>query len=225
MTDTKKKSKRENLTTPKGIAQYPRLNKPSDRFDPAGLFSVNLIVPREQAQELMDKLDKMVEEQYQKTVETLTKNGKAGDVKKINKLEPYEFEFDEEGNETGNVIFKFKMKYKVKSKDGKEYKFVPKLFDSKNREVDPNKVLVYGGSTIQVGFSPNPYYMPATRQLGVSLRLKAVRIINLIESSGFDFGEPEEEGYEYVPNDDNNDEDSSSNEDIANEEGNEEEDF
>ena len=56
--------------------------------------------------------------------------------------------------------------------------------------------LVGNGSKVKVAFEPIPYVMPSTKKAGVSLRLKAVQVIDLVEygnsaTSVFD----EEDGY------------------------------
>ena len=101
----------------------------------------------------------------------------------------------ETGDDTGNVEFKFKLKAKVRKRDGTYYEQEPAVFDAKVKPMDKS-VLIGNGSKVKVAFEPVPYVMPSTKKAGVSLRLKAVQVIDLIEygnsaSSVFD----EEDGY------------------------------
>ena len=89
---------------------------------------------------------------------------------------------DEDGNETGNVIIKFKSKYK------------PSVVDAKNNlMVDHN---IYGGSVLRVGGVVS-FYNSAIG-CGVTIRLGAVQIIEYVEgSAGGNFGFGEEEGFTF----------------------------
>ena len=66
---------------------------------------------------------------------------------------------------------------------------------------------VGNGSTVKIAVEPFPYVMQSTKQVGVSLRLKAMQVIDLVEygapSSIFD----EEDGYvaQAVAKDNSND--------------------
>ncbi len=208
MADKKKVVK---ITTPRGTAKFPWLNNPNTKFAADGVYTVNLLVPEDEAQSLMEQLDEMAEETYQKAVEELKEKKKVAEIKKIQKVEPYSRETDEDGNETGNIEFKFKMPAKVTSKKtGKTITLAPKLFDAKGKPVK-NTVIIYGGSIIKVNFSPSLYFMPATKQCGVSLRLNAVQVLDLVSRGGkaTDYGFDKEDGYEYAELEDdslNNDE-------------------
>ena len=195
MADDKKKRVFENITTPTGIAQWCWLNKPNTRFNPDGEYSCNLLLEGEEAQSLCDKLDAIVEKTYQEAVA----EAKPQDKKKFTKASPYTPEYDEDGNETGRVIFKFKNKAQFKAKDGSTFIFQPKVFDAKGGKVAAG-VTVYGGSTIKIAGQVMPYVMPATKACGVSLKLQAIQVIKLVAGGmGGDsmdsYGFGEEEGY------------------------------
>ena len=77
----------------------------------------------------------------------------------------------------------------------------PALYDAKGKPITSD-VNVGNGSTIKVAFEPVPYTMASTKQVSLSLRMKAVQIIDLQEFEGsgasaktYGFGE-EENGYE-----------------------------
>jgi hypothetical protein len=64
---------------------------------------------------------------------------------------------------------------------------------------------VGNGSVVKVAFEPIKYFVASSKTAGVSLRLRAVQIIKLVEfnGGGGDFFE-EEEGYEIDDKKDNN---------------------
>jgi hypothetical protein len=85
--------------------------------------------------------------------------GKKGETAKL----PFQNDAD-----TGEYIFNAKSKYK------------PKMVDSSGQVIDPNnQPQVWGGSTIRIKGSMNPY--SAAGNIGVSLQLPAVQIIELSE--------------------------------------------
>ena len=87
---------------------------------------------------------------------------------------------DESGSETGNVVFKTKLKALIRGKNGTNYTQKVNVVDSKRTPMS-GKQLVGNGSVIKVAVEPNTYYMPSSKQVGVSLRLKALQVIDLIE--------------------------------------------
>jgi hypothetical protein len=51
--------KRQLFVTHKGTAQYPWLNKADTQFDAEGVYKTNLLVPQDQAKELVDQLNQI----------------------------------------------------------------------------------------------------------------------------------------------------------------------
>lgn len=185
--------KNPRYVTPTGIAMYPWLNKPDTKFDPDGLYHVNLKFEKEspELEFLLKDLEKMLDDYYQAACD----NPKYAKFKsKIQKADI--FEEDDEGCK----VLKFKQKAVIKSVKG-TFNANIALFDSKGK---PSKDTVGGGSQIKVCFSAIPYFVPSTKTVGLTLRPVAVQIISLqsingssAESYGF---KSEEGGYEYTPN-------------------------
>ena len=93
------------------------------------------------------------------------------------------------------MIFKTKLKARIKTKAGVVKEQNVFVYDAK-KNLMPSSVAVGNGSVIKVAVEPYPYVMQSTKQVGVSLRLKGVQVIDLVEygapaSSMFD----EEDGY------------------------------
>ena len=158
----------------KGKAMWAKIFEPDTRFVPEGEYSVQVVVPEAEAVAACEQLDGIVNAKYEEIVKEQPKL-KAN----LSKRDSYEKEFDEAGNETGNLIFKTKMKARVKSRAGQTYEQKVSVVDSKRTPMDGNS-LVGNGSTIKVAFEPVPYMMQSTKQVGASLRLKAVQVIDLV---------------------------------------------
>ncbi len=180
----------KNITTPLGTAVWPHLNKPDKKFDPdgAGDYSVKLRMPADECGELIAELESMADEDYQK----LCREKKKPNLKRMDF--PWQTEYDEDMKETGNIVFKFKMKAQTKA--GATMK--PVLFDS---QCQPLTEVIGAGSQIKVAFQPSCWFV-AAHGAGISLRLRGVQVLKLeafggssAESLGFG---SEEGGFESV---------------------------
>ena len=151
------------LTSPSGVARWPRLNQPDTKFNDKGEYKVDLVIPSSEAKTFV------------KTVSDIQKAaaGKAklnmGWVKK---------ETDDQGNETGNVIIRFKAK-NVVLKDGSLWDRKPTIFDTAGRRITDN---VGGGSQIKVAC--DVYSVTVNGTNFVQLQPVAVRVENLVEYTG-----------------------------------------
>lgn len=180
------KTKLTRYVTPSGTAQYPYLIKPDTKFNPDGEYKISLEIPAADAAKTVAFLDEQLEASIAKAKkDNAGKKIKEGDA-------PYAVNED-----TGAVTVRFKLKAKVTPKNGDPFEQKPAIFDAKGKPVTDSKV--GGGSTVKVAYEIIPYYT-AIAGAGISLRMKAVQIINLVEFSGgagadaFGFGK--EDGYE-----------------------------
>lgn len=182
---------KKSITTPRGVAVWPRLNKPDTKFDADGVYQLALKLEGKDAAAFKKLVDERVAESFKTAKED---NKKA--AKTIKTRHPYEAETDDDGNETGATLFRFKMKAVGKNgKTGETWKNTVKLYDAKGK---PTKVMVGGGSSVKVSFNPRPYYMASNKEAGITMDLLAVQIIELVqggtaESYGF---EEEDGGFE-----------------------------
>jgi len=181
--------------SPKGVFMYPKLTKPDTKFKAEGEFSVKLSVPLAEARDLM----KMADEAAAESLANAKEN--AGSPAKANKWEtkylPYEVEEDEDGNETGNVIFKFNSKASGVTKDGKPWKRKGvSLVDAAGKPM--RNVDVWGGTIGYIAFKLIPYAPTAQVGASVKFQLDAAQIIKLVqggERDGASFGFAAEEGF------------------------------
>jgi hypothetical protein len=192
-----KKPKREIKHSPKGTARYPYLNKPDTKFDADGVFKTDLVLSADDA----ETVDEVIQETLAEAAE-MAKRQAAAAKKKGKKQTPKESDLpraevlDDDGEETGEVAFRFKSKASgVSQKTGKRWSRTMPLFDAKGR---PSKANIYGGSVIKVAFTAVPWVNPKC-EYGVKLQMEGVQIIELVSGGGqksasaLGFGE--EDGY------------------------------
>lgn len=198
----------KNITTPKGTALWTTLNKPDVRYKAEGVYEVKLAFDGDDTavQKLRTQLEKLRDEKVAEIVEELERDGKGGLAKKIKVLPVFDIEEDSEsGEETGRLIKKFKMSASgVSKKTGKKWTRKPDIFNAKGVKL-PSAPNIGSGSVLKISFEPYAYYSPKDKEVGISARLQAVQIIELVafgerDASGYGFGE--EEGYDAVPQDD-----------------------
>lgn len=166
--------------SPEGTLIWPHLNTPDDKFvKPDGVYHTKLAVERgpaldEYVATLQAELDRFVEANPKEI-----KNPAFG--KKV--ADFFDVEYDDEGNETGRVIFKFKLKPTF-GREG-QYSQSPKLFNAQGQRYSdlPN---VGNGSVAKIHGEMFPYYMESSKEVGVSLRCNNVQVLELVEFSSGD---------------------------------------
>ena len=176
------------ITTPTGVAQYPWLSKADTKWNEEGEFKTNLILSEAEAEPII----KIISDVFAENVKTTTEEtGKAPKTA----TPPFAQEFGDDGKPTGNMIIRFKSKFK------------PKIFDASGKLMADSNI--WGGSEIRVNAQVVPYFT-ALIGCGVSLRLSAVQVIKYVEGGtnsnadnfGFNpvegFTQPAEETFEQV---------------------------
>ena len=147
-----------------GKAIYPHLNKPDTRFQKEGVYKVTLELSPINAKNLLKHIDD--------GIKLATKDSKTNKTAQL----PYKTD------ENGNMQFNFKCKASGVSKTGQNWEQKPKVFDSKGTPISKD-ILVWGGTTMKVAYEIIPY---SNNMLGsgVSLRLKAVQVHDLVSGGG-----------------------------------------
>ena len=173
-----------------GEAIYPHLMKPDVRFNELGEYKVTLKLDKRDASQMVKDIDQAIEDSLAKA----QKDNKGKTVKSAPK--PYK-------EESGNVFFKFKMKASgVNKKTQEKFTQRPQLLDSKKNPIAPS-TSIWGGSIMKIAYEPFPYFTPMLGA-GVSLRLKAVQVIKLVEGKSNNVFK-EEDGFETTPERTNSD--------------------
>lgn len=155
------------MVTPKGVAIWPKLTSPDTKFNPLGVYQVDLAVPFEEAEGFMKKLAAIHKDHTGKVP-----------AKAENTM--WKMEIDEEtGDETGRVIFKCKIK-NIQRKDGTVWDRKPVLWDAKGNRIQ--NVNMGSGTVMRLKISV--YAWMASGKKGVSLQPLQVQVIELKEFTG-----------------------------------------
>lgn len=174
-------SEANNYVSEVGIAIYPHLNKPDVRFNENGEYKVNLEIPEAKAKVMINAIEKAIE----KSISEAEAEVKGKKVKVAPK--PYSVE-------NGKAIFKFKMKATgINRKTKENFSQRPLIFDAKKNPIEPSSCQIWGGTKMKVAFQIGGYYTGLIGA-GVSLRLKAVQILELVEGKQTSMFK-EEDGY------------------------------
>ena len=188
-------NKYEAFTTPAGEAVFPWISKADTEHDANGVYHVDLSVPAEEAQDFIAKLER-IRAEFVATLPTVKQKSLA--LKPVYMEELTRPEYPEgaskeekaairnawEGEPTGNVIFRIKMKAKVTTQDGTTFEQSPVIVSAETGERIEQPV--YGGSIIRVRGQVVPYTNAAAGIAGVTLRMKAVQVIELVSGGGGD---------------------------------------
>lgn len=174
------------LVTPKGRAVYPHLSTPDTKFNPDGVYRVKLAVKTAEAEALLKSLDEVLK----KGLEQAMKENPKKKIKEANTP------WDTNPDDDSETLLSFKSNARIKVK-GEMVSIRPALFDAKGKPLAKG-INIGGGSILRVSFEAVPFYGAAIGA-GVSLRLKAVQVIELKtygDRGATGFGFQEEDGYE-----------------------------
>jgi len=181
-----------NVTTPKGKALWCKIAEPDRKYTPTGELSMSLVCdpgdPTVVA--FISKLEEVRDIALAETKKTLGAKGGAYTTKEV-----FSEEYDQEGEPTGKVIFKMKLKdIDGRKERGKQHSIT--VVDAKRQVVNPIP-LVGNGSDVKCVVFANPYSMASTKSVGVSMIWDKMQIIELISFGGGDAGGfDEEDGFE-----------------------------
>jgi hypothetical protein len=177
------------LTTPKATLKYPKLIEPETKFSPEGHYKVTAVIPADEADYMSAQLDAL----YEAHKASLKAQAPGQKFKAVDPSFGYE---DIDGKPCFTISVK--MKAKGMDRDGRAWSAAPALFDASGAPVKDRDALrgMWSGTTGRVSFEACPFYQPAIGA-GITLRLKAVQILDLVESGGSanSFGFQEEAGW------------------------------
>lgn len=177
------------------------------KMDPQAKADWNITIktPREQdevitgdtVQGFMDEIEKLCKEAYDDGIAAMeaelaeAKGKKKADLKaNIESLGvklPFGPDYDDEGDETGLVVFRTKTKATYKDKKGVVHDKTLPLYDSAGEPISPEAregMKLWSGSQIICAVECTPWVMPSIDMAGVSLRLNAVQVIELSGGAG-----------------------------------------
>lgn len=166
----------ETMMTPPGVASWAHVHKPNQFFN----YGIDLVLTDAQIKELYAPIKPIMQEFYTATLKSLG-------VAKVNALP---LPWAEDKDTKGSYKIKFKQKSKIVNLTKNTIRQVPPIpvVDSQGVLIKDN---VGNGSIVIVAFEPAPYYVPPGKKdadgkpmaagVGLSLRLKGVQVIELVE--------------------------------------------
>lgn len=176
------------FVTAKGTAGYTYLDKPDTKFKDEGEYRAQIILTQEAFAPLLEKL----EAELEKSIE------KAKEENKGKKIKVADLPYKE--NDDGTITLNVKSPAFITSKKtGEKFDLKPAIFDAAGNRLVNSECKLGAGSTVKISGEVRPFFT-ALVGAGITLRLKAVQVIKLVEyggggnASGFGFGE-EEGGY------------------------------
>lgn len=181
---------KKTITTPKGTAVYPWLNTADVKFgDPT--YKTGIRVSLEDGEAFAAKLSDLFEDFYQSKLEETGKK----------KMRTEDMPWDEEEDA---YTFRLKLNKEGKNRKSNEtWENKIAFFDAAGKPIPEGMVpKIGGGSILRISFEPNCW--DVSGKLGLSLRIKAVQVIEAKQGSGNaasaeEHGFGEEEGYTYDP--------------------------
>ena len=183
----------EAVTTPAGVAVYPWITKADTEYVPTGVFKVDLSIPEELATDIIAKLER-VRDEFIATLPVAKQQALA--PKPVYLIENTRPEYPEDATKeqkaeikhnhapvpTGNILLRFKLKAKVTPKEGDTFDQAPVVVDAATGEAITKPV--YDGSIIRIKGQVVPYTNSSSGTVGVTLRMRAVQVIELVSGSG-----------------------------------------
>jgi hypothetical protein len=158
--------------SPVGLAKFPYLVKPDTKFDDRGMFKVDLIISPKEASQIKSVATKLATDFKKNDVEGNPSRKKWG--LHLPLLE----DIDQDGEETGMMVARFKQAAVIRTRDGRDIQKSVLLFDSQGNRCEDD-INPYSGTKMSVAYSMRAYSNPTGKTYGVTFRLIAVQIIEL----------------------------------------------
>ena len=169
------------------VAGFTAIQKPTLDFNKTTLeyqIKVALEADARGAAAWLKKMEALVDAEFDAVLEENPKLKKV-----LKKKEVGQVEYDDDGEETGRILFSFKQKAEITYKDRKTgeekvFKKTVGLVDSKGQHI--KKPIKAGpGSEVYLSFEPNAYYTAKDKEVGMSFnRLAGVQLMKLVEYEG-----------------------------------------
>lgn len=180
---------RTTLTTPAGLLRYPHLTEPNRKFDTAGVYETEIVIPAG------DAADAFEERLHQAKQEALAFFKAKSGGKPVKMSDRFPAKRDDEGN----LVVKTKIAATGESKDGRTWDNRVAIFDSKGQKMNTEGLRIGSGTRAKVAVEVSNWEKTSLGGVSISLRLRGVQIIELMEPKGgraedFGFG-AEETGF------------------------------
>ena len=175
----------KKITTPVGVAVWPSLLMPTNFKGEGDLtYDCKLKLPfsAEETTELLQKLEESHAQGKKDINEQRARFGEkplTGAQLKKEAPKPWTPELNDEGDETGNVLVKAKLKAERKVR-GQMVAQRPAIFDEFGKAWDQDTA-IWGGSKLKLSVEPRAYFVAAIGY-GITLQLKAAQVLELVNS-------------------------------------------
>jgi hypothetical protein len=196
---TQQRRKFTRITSPVGTAVFPKLSTPDTKYKALGEYATKLVLSGDDSAPIIEKFEAELAAYFEEVKAELMKgDGKSKAKAKSLKFaadKPFKPEVDDEGDETGNFVFNFKMPARIAREGKPDLVLKPDVFDAAGKKLT-SPPDIWGGSRLKVAFELRPFNTAIG--VGMSLRLNAVQVIELRsagqrDAAGYGFGA--EEGY------------------------------
>ena len=165
-----------SVVSPIGAAEWCKYVTPDRKYNTKGELSTSLVLdPNDKAvKAFIKKLEDLRQLAYDEYTEELGAKGKQWT--QTNFYQPH---YDADGNETGNIVVKMKLKdVDDKEAQGKQYKITVK--DSSLKDISNSGILVGNGSEIRLKGFAYPYPNPSLKQIGITMLWQQMQIVKLV---------------------------------------------
>ena len=171
----------ENVIKFHGSALWSKCVEPDYTYKPEGEFSIKVVISPEEFEKYNDSFTADLEAYLEETIASLpaAKQKSARATIKINDWAAPDL--DQNGDETGDYQVRCTRKSVfVSKKHNKEYPQRIALFLG-SPSAPLNATEIGNGSTVVVAVIPRPYFIAASKAVGMSFQLQAVLVKKLVE--------------------------------------------
>jgi hypothetical protein len=169
-----------------GVAVWPKLNVPDDKFKKEGEFTCKLRYDADEGALIQAELDEMLSwglGEFKKLHAT--------NLRIVNRLKtrslgmegyPLKEELDDEGNPTGMLTLGGNRVASGVSKRGKAWNAtIPFVDRYENPIAEDDKPDIWGGSILRLALQPYVWLKPGEVNLGLRMEIRGVQIIKLVQ--------------------------------------------
>lgn len=209
--DTVKRKKLPRYTTPEGVFVFPRVSAPGQNYNKDGMeYSTKFRLEAAEGKAIRAHFAPIIAEAVElgrAEFDALPLNTRKKIKGGFTANDTFGDDLFDEATEqpTGEIQLKFSRRAAgVSKKTGKPWAITLPIFDAKGSLMQG--VDVWAGSRGRVSFEYEPYFIPGTGEAGLSKRLVAVQVTQLVSKgvlSADQYGFREEDGYTFSEGDAN----------------------
>jgi hypothetical protein len=167
------------LTTMRGTFAYPAFVTPDTYKDNRPKFKTAFVLPAVTGGKLLEAMRKLIDP----AVDEWRRENKR--KKAFDTYLPGSMQLDEEGDETGNMVFNFSTGAFWTNRQGQEIKRIVPMFDGRGNRIAPGAVNPWSGTEGKLSIQAGQVWdNDATKQVGYGFYLESVQILKLVEGHG-----------------------------------------